>query len=98
MIDLTGPIGGILAGAYGAGAIMGYGFAAKTIGKQLKQVREDMREDKDDCDRRIHDLTERLRTVEDRSFNSLDRQASQIRESAIHVIRGGKIDPPISEV
>jgi hypothetical protein len=98
MIDITGPLGGIIAAAYGAGCIFGYGFASKTFGKQMKQLRGDMKDDKDDCDRRIHDLTERLRTVEDRSFNSLERQAAQVRESAVHVIRGGKIIPPIEDI
>ncbi len=95
MIDLSGPIGGILAGAYGAGAVMGWGFAHKTIGKRVSELKDEMRDDKADCDRRIVDLSNRLREVEDRYMSGLERQTAQIRDSAIHVIRSGRIDPPL---
>jgi hypothetical protein len=81
-----GPLGGILAATWGAGAMMGYGFAHKTIGKRVSELRDEMREDKADCARSIADLTSRLREIEDRSFYGLTRQFDQVRASGAQVI------------
>lgn len=95
MIDLTGPLGGIIAAAYGAGAVMGFGFAHKTVGKRVAELKEDMRLDKLDCDTRITDLTRRMREVEDRYLNGMERQLVQSRESTVRVLRDGDIIPPL---
>lgn len=97
MVDFTGPIGGILAAAYGAGAVSGWTFAHKIVGKQIRMLRDDMAEDKADCDKRIADLTNRLRVVEDRGYQGLERQLGQVHNSALHIIRNGRIDPPLED-
>lgn len=81
MIDIAGPLGGILAAAWGGGAVMGYGFSAKVISKreaelkeQIAELKFEMRDDKADCDRKIDDLTRRLREIEDRYMNHIERQ------------------------
>lgn len=66
--------------------MMGYAFAHKTTGKRVSELRDEMREDKADCNQRIADLTNRLREIEDRSFYGLTRQYGQLRESGVHII------------
>jgi len=88
-----GPLGGALAAMWGAGAMMGYAFAHKTIGKRISELREDMAADKADCDRRIDDLTHRLREIEDRAYHGMERQASQARQSAAFLIDRGEVKP-----
>lgn len=91
--QFLGPLGGLLAGTWGAGAVMGYGFAHKTLGKRISELREEMREDKAECDRKVADLTNRLREIEDRSFWGVQRQRIQQSESALHLINEGVIKP-----
>ena len=96
MADITmlaGPLGGLLAGSWGTGAVMGYSFAAKTIGRQVRSLRADMDKSEAKCREDIRDLTARLRTVEDRAYNGLERQLGQVRESTVHLIDGGVIRP-----
>lgn len=97
MIDVTGAFGGLFAAAWGAGAVSGYAFAARTIGRQVAQLRIDMAADKADCNLRITDLTNRLRTVEDRGYNGMSRQAEQVRDSTTHLIDRGVIRPPLGD-
>lgn len=100
MADLSqfmGPLGGLLAGTWGAGAVMGYGFAHKTLSKRISELKDDLRADKADCDRKIADLTTRLREIEDRSFWGVQRQNAQQHASTVHLIRDGTITPPLEE-
>jgi hypothetical protein len=77
--QLTGPLGGILALSWGSGAVMGYAFASRTIGKRVDELKGDIR-----------DLTMRLREVEDRTYNGMERQLAQTRQStAVILDRGG---------
>lgn len=73
--------------------MMGYAFAHKTIGKRVSELRDELREDKADCNRSIADLTNRLREIEDRSFYGLTRQFGQIRESGAQII--GDLKQPV---
>ena len=104
--QLTGPMGGLLAVAWAAGAGMGYAFNGKTVGKRVRELREEMEERDLKCDqkmaemkaeylRSIHDLTTRLREIEDRAFYGMQRQAEQVRDSTAHLIDRGVITPPI---
>ncbi len=72
MIDahqLAGPLGGIIAVAFGAGCISGYGFAIRTAYKAVKsrldKVELDAREDKYRCDAQVLTLQTRQRELED---------------------------------
>jgi hypothetical protein len=89
--QLAGPLGGGLAVAWGAGAAMGYGFAGKTIGKRVRELRDEMEKRGAKCDAKmaemnvdymksIGDLTSRLREIEDRAFYGMQRQAGQVRD------------------
>ncbi len=91
--QFLGPLGGLLAGTWGGGAVMGYTFAHRTLSKRISEMKDEMREDKADCDRRINDITTRLREVENRSFWGVRHQSDQQRESAIHLIDKGIITP-----
>lgn len=100
MADLSqfmGPLGGLLAGTWGAGAVMGYGFAHKTIGKRVSELRADMDKAEAKCREDIRDITNRLREIEDRSFWGIQRQNAQQHASTVHLIRDGTITPPLEE-
>ena len=99
MVDLSqfaGPIGGILAVTWGSGAVMGYTFAHKTIGKRVSELRDDMKSNEAHCREQIADLTLRLREIEDRGYHGMERQAAQVRVSSTAVLldRGEIIQPP----
>jgi hypothetical protein len=87
----AGPIGGILAATWGGGAVMGYAFAHKTIGKRVRELRNEMQANEAGCRENIRDLTVRLREIEDRAFYGMERQAAQIRQSSPFIIDHGKI-------
>lgn len=46
----------------------------------------------DECNRRIHNLEARVQEVEDRYMSGMERQALQVRESSIRVIRKNRPD------
>ena len=89
--QFAGPIGGILSLTWGAGAMMGYVFAEKTIGKRVADLRADMVADRAKCAEDIHDLTTRLREIEDRAYHGMERQAGQVRQSAAYILDRGQI-------
>ena len=96
MADLSqfaGPIGGVLAITWGAGAVMAYAFAERTIGKRVAELRADMLADRTKCASEIAALTTRLREIEDRSFHAMERQSAQKSQSAAYMIDRGKITP-----
>jgi predicted phosphoribosyltransferase len=84
-----GPLGGLLAMTWGAGAMMGYGFAHKTIGKRVGELRDDMRRSEQRCDTAIKDLVDRVREVEDRYTHGMERQLGQARQSTVAIIERG---------
>lgn len=91
--QFLGPLGGLLAGTWGAGAVMGYGFAHRTIGKRVSELKKDMDKAEAKCREDIRDITNRLREIEDRSFWGVQRQKVQQHESAVHLIDRGVITP-----
>jgi Tfp pilus assembly protein PilO len=79
---------------------MGYGFAQRTLNKrvtdaeqQVETLRADMKERDEKCDERIEDITSRLREIEDRYMNGMERQLAQARESGLQLIDRGVIRP-----
>lgn len=94
MVDFSqylGPIGGVLCVTWGAGAMMGYAFAERTLGKRVSDLRADMLADRAKCAAEVADLTHRLREVEDRAFNGMERQLAQSRQSAAYLLKDGQI-------
>jgi len=72
MIDtahLAGPIGGMLALAFGTGCASGYGFAIRTayraVKARLDAVERNAREDQFRCELKVLTLETRLRELED---------------------------------
>lgn len=94
LAQLAGPLGGVIAAAFGAGATAGYGFCLKTMFKvsqaEASELRQEMARRDAQCDRRVDGLEARVRELEDRSFKGMARQLAQVRESAKHVILGGE--------
>lgn len=90
---LAGPLGGLLAGTWGAGAVMGYSFAHRTIGKRVTELKQDVDKGEAKCREDIRDLTNRLRELEDRQFYGSQRQLAQTHDSTIHLLDRGEITP-----
>lgn len=102
--SLTGPLGGIIAIAYGAGAASGYAFCLRTMYKILKaQAEKDEKECEDrlaaaqrDNDRLIERLDTKqiqIDTLNERLIGGMARQADQIRSSGMKLLeskRGSK--------
>lgn len=87
---LLGPLGGIVAGAFAAGAASGWGFCVATIlritNKQITRLEGDLSKEREDCQREIAELKARVKEVEDRYTNGMERQLSQVRQSSVEVI------------
>lgn len=77
---IRGPLGGLVAMAFGAGCVGGYGFASRTLVKlareQIEALQQTQKEDKaewkeeqrrerEKCERDIRELTQRQRELED---------------------------------
>lgn len=100
---LLGPLGGIVALAYAAGAASGWGFCVLTVLRitnrqitrlegELAQQKAETAAEKADCARRINSLELRVREVEDRYANGMERQLGQVRQSTSRVIWPGRPD------
>lgn len=74
--SLSGPTGGLLAAAFGAGCIGGYGFCVRTILKisngriaaleaEVTRAREETKEERAECGRAMEALRQRQRELED---------------------------------
>lgn len=65
----TGSYGGLIAIAFGAGAMGGYGFAARTILKsaqeRIAEIKAEMKEREAKCEQRIAGLERRQLELED---------------------------------
>lgn len=79
--SLTGPLGGIIAIAYGAGAASGYAFCLRTMYKILKAQAD---KDEQGCKQRIleltnekNDLLRQVETLQERLIGGLERQQMQ---------------------
>lgn len=99
--QLVGPLGGIVAGAFGAGTVSGYGFASRTLGKRIEELKGDLAAVKSDQaeERRLHredlgKLADRLREIEDRTYNGMERQLAQARQSTAVIVERGV--PPMT--
>lgn len=94
LAHLAGPLGGVIAAAFGAGATAGYGFCLKTMFKSAEarvvELREEMARRDAKCDQRMDELTARLHLLEDRSYKSLARQAAQLQASGRRIIEPGE--------
>lgn len=97
-----------MAGMWGAGAMMGYGFAHRTLSKEISGLRAKMDLNEEKCRHEIDTLraehkTEigglvgRLREIENLYFYGVQRQLGQVRESTAHLIDRGRIVPPVEE-
>lgn len=100
--SLAGPLGGILAIAYGAGAASGYAFCLRTMYKILKaQSEKDESECKDRIAKaesevgRIQDKCEALQrecdSLKERLIGGTERQLAQVRDSGLKMVEKGKI-------
>lgn len=88
---LLGPLGGIVALAYAAGAASGWGFCVLTVlritNKQIERLETELRDEKKQCADQIAALTLRVKEVEDRYTNGMERQLSQVRQSSVEIIQ-----------
>ena len=82
----------------------GWTFAHKTLTKHISGLKDDIsllrieaKHDKDDCDKQLALLQNRIKEVEDRGYQGLERQLGQVHNSALHLIRNGRIEPPLGE-
>lgn len=100
--SLTGPLGGIIAIAYGAGAASGYAFCLRTMYKLIKaQAEKDERigdELLDDAKIEIARLVQRCddkqRTIDhlqERLISGMHRQNEQITQSGLYLIDRDKV-------
>lgn len=98
---LLGPLGGVVALAYAAGAASGWGFCVLTVlritNKQIERLEGELAEqktetaaEKAECARKISSLELRVKEVEDRYTHGMERQLSQVRHSSARVIWPGK--------
>lgn len=91
---LLGPLGGIVALAYAAGAASGWGFNMLTVlritNKQIARLEGELASEKAECSRRIAALELRVKEVEDRYTHGMERQLGQVRQSTARVIWPGE--------
>jgi hypothetical protein len=84
---LLGPLGGIVALAYAAGAASGWGFCVLTVlritNRQITRLEGELASEKADCARRLAALETRVKEVEDRYTHGMERQLGQIRDSSL---------------
>lgn len=81
---LLGPFGGIVALAYAAGCASGWAFSSRTVLKIVIKEREE-------CERRIAALENRVRELEERYFGGMERQLMQVRDSSVRIIDRGRV-------
>ena len=93
---LLGPLGGIVALAYAAGAASGWGFCMLTIlritNKQITRLEGELATEKAECGRKIAALELRVRDVEDRYTHGMERQLGQIRVSSVQMFERQRDD------
>lgn len=91
---LLGPLGGIVALAFASGAASGWGFCVLTLlritNKHIERLENELRDEKKQCADQIAALTQRVKEVEDRYTNGMERQLSQVRQSSVAIIERGK--------
>lgn len=99
---LAGPLGGLLAIAYGAGAASGYAFCLRTMYKILKAQAE---KDETECKERIakaeaetERVIDRCETLQrecdglkERLIGGTQRQLTQVRESGLTLVDPNRI-------
>lgn len=87
---LLGPLGGIVALAYAAGAASGWGFCVLTVlritNRQIERLEGELATEKAECARRISALESRVKEVEDRYTHGMERQLAQVRSSSEHLL------------
>lgn len=94
---LTGPLGGIIAIAYGAGAASGYAFCLRTMYKILRtQADKDESECKErllEANKEIERLQEKcdtrdgeIRVLNERLIMGIERQRLQANESGLKLL------------
>lgn len=92
---LLGPLGGIVALAYAAGAASGWGFCVLTVlritNRQIARLETALAEEKAECARKISALENRVKEVEDRYTHGMERQLGQVRESSNRMLRRDEI-------
>lgn len=87
---LLGPLGGIVALAYAAGAASGWGFCVLTVlritNRQITRLEGELASEKAECARRISALESRVKEVEDRYTHGMERQLGQVRLSSENLL------------
>lgn len=106
MVDVgsfTGPLGGVIAIAWGAGAVSGYAFCLRTMYKLIKSQAE---KDEKECEERLHDAKREMEgllrrydekqrvidALQERLLNGMTRQAAQIADSAVYLVDKGRVE------
>lgn len=77
-IDFTGPVGGILAIAYGAGAASGWFFCLRTMYKLLADQSKKV---EDDCKVQLEEERAEHKLTRERLLLAMDREKAQIHQS-----------------
>ncbi len=86
MPDVSGPFGGLLSVAYGAGCVSGWTFAMWNVKARLAEQKAE-----------ITELKAQVAKLNDFVLRGAERQMGQLRESTIHLLDRGKIIPPLGE-
>jgi hypothetical protein len=80
---LLGPLGGIVALAYAAGAASGWGFCVLTVLRVTNKQIARLEGEHAACERKIVALEARVKEVEDRYTHGMERQLGQVRSSSL---------------
>lgn len=87
---LLGPIGGVIALAYAAGAASGYAFCLRTMYKILKiQADKDETECEkrlDAADHKIQALEDQVKLLNERLLHGMERQHDQVNRAGIYLL------------
>ena len=98
MSELGGPIGGLLAAAFGTGCVSGWGFAMKLMTARINDLRDECKRRDElhaqhlaDANARITAMDARLAELDDFLIKGMKNQLSQVRSSTNAMIERGKI-------
>lgn len=88
--SLLGPVGGLIAIAYAAGAASGYAFCLRTMYKILKaQADKDelkCEEEVEHYKKRVAELERECRTLNDRLIFGLERQKEATHNAGVYLL------------
>lgn len=84
--QLAGPLGGILAAAFGAGCVAGWGFAMKLMKGRIDDLKDDMEKAERKCAADVDELKAQVRKLNDFMLHGMERQLAQVRESGFYIL------------